>query len=67
MIKKSLKQTEKANVSKIATLCGKGFLILIGVPIIAIMLLFSGVFVSVGTIAIILYGIFIYISEINFV
>lgn len=62
--KKSLIQTEKLNIKKVATLCGKGFLILIGIPIIAMMLLFSGAFVSVGVISAILYGILIYISNI---
>lgn len=64
LFKKSLKETEDINTKKVAILCGKGFLILIGVPIIAMMLLFSGVFVSVGVIGAILYGILIYISNI---
>ncbi len=64
LFKKSLKETEDINTKKVATLCGKGFLILIGVPIIAMMLLFSGAFVSVGVIGAILYGILMYISNI---
>ena len=56
--------TEELTTKKVATLCGKGFLVLIGVPIIAMMLLFSGAFVSVGVIGAILYGILIYISNI---
>ena len=61
---KSLSITEKLSAKKVATLCGKGFLVLIGVPIIAMMLLFSGAFVSVGVIGAILYGILLYISNI---
>ncbi len=64
LFKKSLSYTENLNAKKIATLCGKGFLILIGVPIIAMMLLLSGAFVSVGVIGAILYGVLIYISNI---
>lgn len=64
LFKKSLNQTNELNTKKLLTLCGKGFLILIGVPIIAMMLLFSGVFVSVGVIGAIVYGILIYISNI---
>lgn len=64
LFKKSLKQTEELSANKIAILCGKGFLILIGVPIIAMMLLFSGAFVSVGVIGAMIYGILIYISNI---
>lgn len=64
LFKKSLKQTEELNANKILILCGKGFLILIGVPIIAMMLLISGIFVSVGVIGAIIYGILIYISTI---
>lgn len=64
LFKKSLNQTKDLSAKKIATLCGKGFLILIGVPIIAMMLLFSGAFVSVGVIGAIIYGILIYISNI---
>lgn len=64
LLKKSLSYTEKLNSKKLLTLCGKGFLILIGVPIIAMMLLFSGAFVSVGVIGAIVYGILIYISNI---
>lgn len=62
--KKSLEQTEDLTIKNILILTGKGFLILIGVPIIAMMLLFSGLFVSVGVISGILYGIILYISKI---
>lgn len=61
---KSLEQTKNYNTKKLAILCGKGFLILIGVPIIAMMLLFSGAFISVGIIGSIIYVILIYISNI---
>lgn len=64
IFKKSLKQTENLNAKTIAILCGKGFLILIGVPIIAMMLLFSGAFISVGVIGGLIYGILVYVSEI---
>lgn len=64
LFKKSLTQTEELSTKKVATLCSKGFLVLIGVPIIAMMLLFSGAFVSVGVVGAILYGILIYISNI---
>lgn len=64
LLKDSLKQTEKPTAKKLMTLCGKGFLILIGLPIIAMMLMFSGVFISVGVIAGIIYGLIVYISSI---
>ena len=64
LFKKSLSITKELTAKKVATLCGKGFLVLIGVPIIAMMLLFSGAFVSVGVVGAILYGILIYISNI---
>ena len=64
LFKKSLNQTEELSFNKVATLCGKGFLILIGIPIIAMMLLFSGAFISVGVIGAIIYGVLIYISNI---
>lgn len=64
VFKKSLEQTNELTGNKIALLCGKGFLILIGVPIIAIMLLLSGVFVSVGVVGGLIYGILVYISDI---
>lgn len=64
LFKKSLKQTEKPNSKTILILCGKGFLILIGVPIILMMLIFSGLFISVGVVGGLIYGILVYISEI---
>lgn len=64
LFKKSLKQTEELTVKKTAVLCGKGFLILIGVPIITLMLLMTGLFSSVGVIGGIIYGILIYIANI---
>ena len=64
IFKKILKYTKELSFKQTVILCGKGFLILIGVPIIAMMLLFSGAFVSVGVIGAIIYGILIYISNI---
>lgn len=64
LFKKSLKQTEDLNAKKTAILCGKGFLILIGVPMIALMLLMTGIFSSVGVIGGIIYGILVYIANI---
>lgn len=64
LLKNSLKQTKDINSNKIINLCGRGFLILVGVPIIVIMLLFTGVFASVGIIGGIIYGILVYISTI---
>ena len=62
---KKIKNKTKDIKSREAILtCGKGFLILIGVPIIAMMLLFSGLFVSVGVIGGLIYGILVYISSI---
>ncbi len=62
--KKSLNQTKEITLKNIIIICGKGFLILIGVPIIAMMLLFSGLFMSVGVIGGIIYGILLYIANI---
>lgn len=64
ILKKSLDQTKELNLKKLFTLSLKGLLILIGVPIIATMLLFSNLFVSLGIIGAIIYGIIIYISNI---
>ena len=64
LFKKSLKQTEDLTAKKTAILCGKGFLILIGVPMIALMLLMTGIFSSVGVIGGIIYGILVYIANI---
>lgn len=64
LFEKSLKQTENYDSKKIFSLCGKGFLILIGVPIIVMMFIFSGALISVGVISGIIYGILIYISNI---
>ncbi len=64
LFKKSLKQTEDLTVKKTAILCGKGFLILIGVPMIALMLLMTGILSSVGVIGGIIYGILVYIANI---
>lgn len=64
VFKKSLEQTKDLKAKNIAILCGKGFLILIGVPIISFMLILSDLFISVGVIAAIIYGIIIYISNI---
>lgn len=64
VLKKSLNQTKDIKTKTIAVLCGKGFLVLIGVPIIAVMLIFSGAFISVGVIGAVLYGIILYIAEI---
>ena len=64
VFKKSLEQTKDLNAKNIAILCGKGFLILIGVPIIVMMLIFSGVLLSVGVISGLIYGILVYVSNI---
>lgn len=64
LFKKSLKQTENLTAKKTAILCGKGFLILIGVPMVALMLLMTGIFSSVGVIGGIIYGILVYIANI---
>lgn len=64
LFKKSLEQTKDLNAKTVAILCGKGFLILIGVPIIALMLMFSSLFTSVGVIGGIVYGILVYIANI---
>lgn len=64
LFKKSLKQTEDLTAKKTAILCGKGFLILIGVPMVALMLLLTGIFSSVGVIGGIIYGILVYIANI---
>ena len=64
LFKKSLKQTEDLTAKKTAILCGKGFLILIGVPMVALMLLMTGIFSSVGVIGGIIYGILVYIANI---
>ena len=64
LFKKSLEQTKELNLKNIFTLCGKGFLILIGVPIIIMMLILTGAFISVGVIGGMVYGILIYISNI---
>ena len=60
--KNILKQTKDKKT--IVSLLGKGFLILIGIPIISLTLIMTDLFMSIGVIAIILYGIIIYISEI---
>lgn len=64
VLKASLKQTKDKKLSGLLGLCGKGLLILIGVPIIAFTLLMTGWFVSVGMIGGIIYGILVYISSI---
>lgn len=64
VFKKSLEQTKDLNTKTVAILCSKGFLILIGVPIIALMLMLSSLFVSVGVIGGIVYGILVYIANI---
>lgn len=62
IFKKSLKEIK--NKKYFISLLGKGFLILIGTPIISLTLLMTGLFTSLGTILIIIYGLLIYISEI---
>ncbi len=62
--KASLKQTKDKSFNGILGLCGKGLLILIGVPILALSLMVTGVFSSIGIIALLIYGIFVYISSI---
>ena len=60
--KNILKQTKDKKT--IVSVLGKGFLILIGVPIISLTFIMTDLFISIGVIALILYGILIYISEI---
>ena len=55
-------QKNKMEVKDVVVTSGKGLLILIGTPIIAIILLMTGLFVSVGIISALLYGILVYIS-----
>ena len=64
VFKKISKNTKDLTINKMITTCGKGFLILIGVPILAFMFLLSGLFVSVGAILGLVYGISVYISTI---
>lgn len=64
LLKNSLKQVKDKSAKTILTICGKGFLILIGVPIIALMLLVTNLFTSVGIVGGIIYGILIYVSSI---
>jgi len=59
IFKKSLEQTKN---NKITNLCVKGFIILIGIPILAFMTLMSGWFTSIGVVVGIIYGILIYVS-----
>lgn len=61
IFKKSLNQTKNNNIFSLVI---KGFIILIGVPIIAVMSLLTGALTSLGIIGGILYGILIYISHI---
>lgn len=63
---KPLKNIEKQVKDKkmIISLLGKGFLMLIGIPIISLTFIMTDLLMSIGIVAIILYGIFIYISEI---
>ena len=64
VFKKISNNTKDLTINKMITTCGKGFLILIGVPILAFMFLLSGLFVSVGAILGLVYGISVYISTI---
>lgn len=60
-----IKEDNKDLTTKsISVLCGKGLLILIGIPIISIMLIVSDLFISAGLISLLLYGICIYVSNI---
>ena len=58
------KKTDKQTIKDVLINSGKGFLILVGTPIVVLMLLLTGLFVSVGVIGAIIYGIFIYMSSI---
>ena len=58
------KQTEDINIKDVLLKMGKGFLIMIGVPIVSIMLMITGVFVSVSVISFALYLMVLYISNI---
>ena len=63
VFKKSLSETKDLNTTNLLSLGGKGLLVLLGVPILALMLAFTGVFISVGVVGGIIYGIMIYISK----
>lgn len=55
---------ELKNKKNIFSLIGKGFLVLIGVPIISLTIIMTGLLMPIGIIILILYGIILYISEI---
>jgi len=62
IFKKALKEIN--NKKDFASLIGKGFIILLCVPIISITLLMTGLFSSLAIIILIIYGLLIYVSEI---
>ena len=66
LLEKLFKKTVKKEIDSKSVLStfGKGLLVLIGGPIIAFMLMLTGLFVSVGVIAGLIYGIIVYISTI---
>lgn len=58
------KSIEQVKNNNIFNLCIKGFVILIGIPIVAITLLMTGVLTSIGVVVGIIYGILVYIANI---
>ena len=58
---KTLKQSKENSIFNISI---KGFVVLIGIPIIALMLLMSGILSSIGIVGGIIYGLLIYLSSI---
>ena len=58
------KKCKTLTMNETVTICGKGFFILIGVPIISLILILTGLFTSVGVVSALVYGIFVYLSTI---
>ena len=61
ILTKTLKQSKENSIFNISI---KGFVVIIGIPIIVLMLLMSGILSSVGIVGGIIYGVLIYISSI---
>ena len=64
LLNKINKDTNNINLKEVLLNIGKGLLILIGVPIVLLMLIITGIFTSLGIIGLALYLILIYISNI---
>ena len=64
LFKKSLNETKDLSANNILSLCGKGLVVLIGIPIVSIMLICTGVFISIGVVSIIVYGLLLYSAKI---